>query len=221
MSTRGWSLNVRARTAQWVLGVGHRLVDQALAQACGSVASVAAVPDTVLEFSLYVYSVTDRVTSSARQVRFVTAAVEVRPDGYVLLRDSELILRLNQILATRDPRRFKGRPPADIDATAPRCRIGGPLACGSFVRTGRSVPSPRSRLFVPISSEPKSCTRYRQLGQFPRRSSTYEIMSDMGCCRRCFDPSSNRSRTPNSAPRPRVVWPLLCLDRWVSSQNLS
>jgi superfamily II DNA or RNA helicase len=100
---------------QRVLGVGHRLVDQALAQACGSVASVAAVPDTVLEFPLYVYTVTDRVTSTGGQVRSVTTAVEVRPDGYVLLRDSELILRLNQILAARDPRRFKGRSPVDPD----------------------------------------------------------------------------------------------------------
>ncbi len=113
------------KDAQWVLGVGHRLVDQALAQACGSVASVAAVPDTVLEFSLYVYSVTDRVTSSARQVRYVTAVVEVRPDGFVLLRDSELILRLNQILAARDPRRFKGRAPVDPDTVRQEVEAAG------------------------------------------------------------------------------------------------
>ena len=57
------------KDAQRVLGVGHRLVDQALAQACGSTASVAAIPDTVLEFPLYVFSVTDRVTSTGGQVR--------------------------------------------------------------------------------------------------------------------------------------------------------
>jgi hypothetical protein len=49
-------------------------------------------------------------------VRFILTAVVVRPDGYVLLQDSEVILRLNQILAARDPRRFKGRPSINPDA---------------------------------------------------------------------------------------------------------
>lgn len=100
---------------QRVLGVGHRLVDQALAQASSLVVSTAAVPDTVLEYSLYIFNVTDRVTSSGGQVRSVAAGVEIRPTGYVLLRDSELILLLNQILSAKDPRRFKGRPPVDPD----------------------------------------------------------------------------------------------------------
>jgi superfamily II DNA or RNA helicase len=102
--------------SQRVLGVGHRLVDQALAQACTATASVAAIPDGVMEFPLYVYSVTDRVTSTGGQVRSVVAAVELRPGGYALLRDSDLICRLNEILAARDPRRFKGRPLVDPDA---------------------------------------------------------------------------------------------------------
>jgi ERCC4-related helicase len=98
---------------QRVLGVGHRLVDQALTQACGVAASAAAVPDAVLEFPLYVFRVTDRVTSGGGQVRSVTAAVESRPNGYVLVRDWELVLHLNQILAGRDPRRFRARAAVD------------------------------------------------------------------------------------------------------------
>jgi len=98
---------------QRVLGVGHRLIDQALAQACTSAASTAAVPDTLLEFPLYVYQVADRVTSGSGQGRSVAAAVEVRPEGYVLLRDSEVIHRLNRILLAKDPRRFKDRPPVE------------------------------------------------------------------------------------------------------------
>jgi hypothetical protein len=101
---------------QRVLGVGHRLVNQALVQACGSAASVAAVPDVVLEFPLYVYRVTDRVTSGGGQVRSVTVAVEAQPSAYTLLRDWQLVLRLNQILAARDPRRFKGQAAVDPDA---------------------------------------------------------------------------------------------------------
>ena len=113
------------KDAQWVLGAHYRLVDQALAQACGSVASVAAVLDTVLEFSLYVYSVMDWALRSPGQVRYVTAGIEVRPDGFVLLRDSELILRLNQILATRDPRRFKGRALVDPDTVRQEVEAAG------------------------------------------------------------------------------------------------
>jgi superfamily II DNA or RNA helicase len=100
---------------QRVLGVGHRLVDQALAQACASPASVAAVPDVVLELPLYVFRLTDRVTSGGGQVRAVTVAIETGQGGYTLLRDWELVVRLNKILAARDPRRFKGRPAVDPD----------------------------------------------------------------------------------------------------------
>jgi uncharacterized protein YceK len=104
------------KDSQRVLGVGHRLVDQALAQACGSAASIAAVPDLVLEFPLYVFRVMDRVTSGGGQVRSATAAIEARPQGYALLRDWELILRLNQVLTARDPRRLKGGAPVNADA---------------------------------------------------------------------------------------------------------
>jgi hypothetical protein len=109
------------KDSQRVLGVGHRLIDQALTQACESVASVAAVPDALLEVPLYIYRVTDRVTSGGGQVRCVMAAVEVRPEGNALLRDSELVARLNQILVARDPRRFKGRGPIDPDTV--RCDV--------------------------------------------------------------------------------------------------
>jgi superfamily II DNA or RNA helicase len=101
---------------QRALGVGHRLVDQALAQACASAASAAAIPDSVLELPLYIFRVMDRVTSGGGQVRAVTAAVEPRPNSYVLIRDWELVLRLNQVLAGRDPRRFRGRAAVDPHA---------------------------------------------------------------------------------------------------------
>lgn len=98
---------------QRILGIGQRLVDQAVAQARALTASVAAVPTNVLPFSLYVFRVTDRVTSQGGVVRAVTAAVEVRPDGLSLLRDWELINRLNRILTDRDPRRFRVRSGID------------------------------------------------------------------------------------------------------------
>lgn len=99
--------------AQKVLGVGHRLVDHAISQARELTGSVAAVPVTVLNCPLYVFRVTDRVTSQGSVVRAVIVAVESKAEGRILLRDWELVERLNNILRERDPRRYQVKSTAD------------------------------------------------------------------------------------------------------------
>ena len=98
---------------QKILGIGHKLVDQAVAQARSLTETVAGIPNTVLANRYFVFRVTDRVTSQGGVVRAVTVAVEAHPDGFRLLRDWELIQRLNGVLVERDPRRFRVRCHAD------------------------------------------------------------------------------------------------------------
>jgi superfamily II DNA or RNA helicase len=101
---------------QKVLGVGHRLVDLAIAQARAVTSSVTVLPASIIDFPTYSFRVNDRVTSHGGVVRAVTVAVERRQDGFALVRDWELILRLNRVLSERDPRRF--RLQAAIDSGA-------------------------------------------------------------------------------------------------------
>jgi superfamily II DNA or RNA helicase len=102
------------------LGIGHKLVDQAVAQARGLTASVAAVLAELLPHPLAVFRVTDRVTGGGGVVRAVTAAVYLTADGFVLLRDWELVVRLNAIVIDRDPRRFRLQATTDPAETASR-----------------------------------------------------------------------------------------------------
>jgi hypothetical protein len=80
-----------------VLGVGHRLVDVALWEALDREASVALLPVSALPHPLLVFRVTDQLTVTDANVRGVTFAVEDRPAGPALLRDWELLGRLNEV----------------------------------------------------------------------------------------------------------------------------
>lgn len=111
--------------AQKVLGFGHRIVDHAVSQAKDLTGTVAAFPTTVLPHPLYIYRITDRVTSQGGVVRAVVVGVESKVDGNLLLRDSDLIERLNRMLFERDPRRFQLQPSVDpngIEADVEQCR---------------------------------------------------------------------------------------------------
>lgn len=77
--------------------------------------SVAAVPNAILPNRLFVFRITDRITSQGGVVRAVTVAVEAAPDGFRLHRDWELIGEINRMLAKRDPRRFRLRCEVDAD----------------------------------------------------------------------------------------------------------
>lgn len=81
-----------AGTRESTLGVRHKLVDQAVAQAHGQTASVGAVLAELLPHPLAVFRITDRVTGGGGVVRAVTAAVELTADGFVLVRVWELVV---------------------------------------------------------------------------------------------------------------------------------
>ncbi len=66
---------------QKILGVGHRLVDQAITQARKLTSTVTVAPATVVAFPIYLFRITDRVTSQGGVVRAVAVAIEHRPDG--------------------------------------------------------------------------------------------------------------------------------------------
>ncbi len=90
--------------AQRLLGVGHRLVTQALQQAKTNSVCVASLPADVLKKPLFVFRINDRVTGVGGAVRSVVAAIEIDlKDGQAsdLLRDWELLERLNFLTESR------------------------------------------------------------------------------------------------------------------------
>ncbi len=106
--------------AQRVLGVGHPVVDQALAQARASTACVAALPTQALKRPLLLFTIADRLTTEGGTVRQAVVGVDW-PDrageSPSVLRDWELLLRLNKLLERRGLRRLKdSAPPEDIAA---------------------------------------------------------------------------------------------------------
>ena len=105
-----------------IVGVGHRAFDRAVGQAREYGAAVSSIPDTVLPHPLLAFSISDRVTTEATPVRFVTVGVEFgNGDGeHRFLADWELLDRLNEVLSLRGPRRLRAPgPPPDAAAVRP------------------------------------------------------------------------------------------------------
>lgn len=103
--------SVRGRdAAARVLGAGHRLFDRALRDAIDLDATVAAVPG--LAAPLAVFRVRDRVTGGANAGKQTVCAVEAAGDGLMLLRDWELLLRLNALPSSRAMRGTSAGGPA-------------------------------------------------------------------------------------------------------------
>ena len=119
----GLTFDRRGADPQMILGVGHRLVDRAIDEACGEAELVAAVPGELLAGQITVFKVGDRVTGRAGGSRAVVAAVESTPAGRTLLRDWELIKRLNAVVAARDLKRSPRGPVADPAAVRAECDI--------------------------------------------------------------------------------------------------
>ena len=97
---RGMRFDRRDRApdaARRLLGVGHKVVNQALEQARKRSVTVAAMPRDELKKPLIVFYVRDRVTASERRSATIVAGVELDGDdaGATLLFDWQLIRRLN------------------------------------------------------------------------------------------------------------------------------
>lgn len=87
-----------------IMGVGHRVVDAALAAAKAGDGSVAMIPDDVLPKPLFVFRIYNRVTGDSGSVRTCAAGVELDPADSaksLVLPDWKLLDRLNVISERR------------------------------------------------------------------------------------------------------------------------
>ena len=109
--------DVRGRdAARRVLGVGHKLIGEALRQARDSSSAVATLPAQTLERPLIVCRIRDKVTGEQRAVRSVTVAVEVgggEQPAIDLLKDWELLEKLNGFFGARGLHAKESVPPDD------------------------------------------------------------------------------------------------------------
>jgi hypothetical protein len=110
---------------QKILGVGHRVFDNALRQACNESDLATILPAEVLAAPLFVFRVTDRVTGQEGNVRSLVVGVQLVDGKLGLLRDWELIQKLNALSRGRDLRRVSsakigdvGRLRSEIDVAA-------------------------------------------------------------------------------------------------------
>ena len=104
-------------TARRVLGVGHKVMGEALRQARETSATVATLPGETLNRPLVVYRIQDRLTGEHRTVRSVTLAVEIdegAPGADVVLKDWELLGKLNGLVGGRGFRAKDSVPPPDL-----------------------------------------------------------------------------------------------------------
>jgi SNF2 family DNA or RNA helicase len=113
-----FSREIRGRdAARRVLGVGHKIMNAALRQARESSAAVATIPAETLSRPLLVYRVRDKVTAEQRTVRSVILGVEVA-DGLIgsdtILKDWEVLEKLNALVGARGFRGKDSLPPAEI-----------------------------------------------------------------------------------------------------------
>lgn len=110
---------VRGKDAvQRVVGVGHKVVDEALKQALAESSCVASVNNTVLRQPMIVARVFDRITGSQAPIRSVVVAAERLDEssGWARLRDWEVVRRLNEAVANLPAMRRSCAPPADRNA---------------------------------------------------------------------------------------------------------
>lgn len=100
---------------QRIIGVGHPIINQALRWAERRDARVAAFPKSVLRHPLLVFRIEDSVTASGGIMAHVTVGVEIAEDdlGMHILRDWELLLRLNAVAGGQGVRRPRSSSPPD------------------------------------------------------------------------------------------------------------
>ena len=95
---------------QRILGVGHKVVNQAMRQAKESHASVATLPKENLDHPLLIFRISSRLTGEGGTVCTVIAGVELEKDE-ALLRDWELLKHLNALDLSHDLKTAKTSSP--------------------------------------------------------------------------------------------------------------
>jgi superfamily II DNA or RNA helicase len=85
-----------------LLGIGHRLIDQAIAQAMDRSACIAGISDKILQYPIIIFRVIDRVTDPAKPDVIVGIRIQDTDKGD-MLKDWELLKYLNTLpLRNRD-----------------------------------------------------------------------------------------------------------------------
>jgi ERCC4-related helicase len=99
-----------------VLGIGHKLVGQALRQAKTNNAHVATLSAKSLKRPVLIFQIADRVTGEEGTVRMVIVGVEIEPEGSgVFLKDWELLERLNDITSGCPVKAKSSLAPKDLE----------------------------------------------------------------------------------------------------------
>ena len=111
----GMIFNRNGLESQKILGIGHRIFDNALKQATSEAELSAILPIEILQTPLFVFRINDRITGQAGNIRSLVVAVEVKEGDRKLLRDWELILRLNAMAQGRDLRRTPTAPITNLE----------------------------------------------------------------------------------------------------------
>jgi superfamily II DNA or RNA helicase len=104
--------------AKRVLGVGHKIIDQALNQALITQATLTTLPEDILEHPIIIFEIRDRVTTAEGAIKKVVAAVEIislKEFSYKILKDWDLLIRLNDISDKRNVRKAQtALPPSNV-----------------------------------------------------------------------------------------------------------
>jgi ERCC4-related helicase len=111
----GMQFDRSASDPQKILGVGHRVFGNALRQACNESDLATILPVEVLPAPLFVFHVRDRVTGETGNVRSIVIGVQVDQGERKLLRDWEIIQKLNGFTRRRDLRRASSTQIADVN----------------------------------------------------------------------------------------------------------
>jgi hypothetical protein len=102
--------------AQRLLGVGHKIVNQAMTQAKSLSACVASLPASILRDPLFIFRFYDRVTGVAGPIKTAMIGIRTQIDGNhatTFLRDWELLGELNTISQKQGLKRWKMPPAVD------------------------------------------------------------------------------------------------------------
>ena len=93
---------ITENSTEYLLGVGHRLVDCAINQACNLTSCVAVLPKEAIDGTLCIFRIYDRVTSGSRIHSPIICGILSNNNGHSeVLNDWKLLKKLNEISSVR------------------------------------------------------------------------------------------------------------------------